>query len=65
MDEVIKKLCDARKEAKKTQQQVADDMGVRQQVVSRIEKEGASPTLTLLKKYATAVGMKIDVVRRC
>ena len=61
LDAILK----ARKEAKLTQEQVAKRMGVSTPVVSRLESALVSgkhsPSITTLKRYAEAMGKRLDI----
>ena len=55
----------ARKEAKMTQEDIAKKMGVSAPVVSRLENALVtgkhSPSIATLRKYATAMGKRLEV----
>ena len=53
-------LIGARAKAKLTQEQVAKRMGTSQSAVARIES-GRAPSLTSLRKYAKAVGRRVEI----
>jgi DNA-binding XRE family transcriptional regulator len=56
------KIREIRKEAGLTQKEVADKMGVSQQVISRLEKgEVDNPTVDTLIRVADVVGKKLNV----
>jgi predicted transcriptional regulator len=57
---LIGELLSARSKAKLTQAQVARRMGTSQSAVARIES-GRTPSLTSLRKYARAVGRKVEI----
>ena len=61
LDAILK----ARKEAKLTQEQVAKRMGVSTPVVSRLESAWISgkhsPSIATLKRYAEAMGKRLDI----
>ncbi len=57
---LINELLSARSGAKLTQAQVARRMGTSQSAVARIES-GRTPSLTSLRKYARAVGRKVEI----
>jgi len=57
---LINELLSARSKAKLTQAQVAKRMGTSQSAVARIES-GRTPSLTSLRKYARAVGRKVEI----
>lgn len=53
-------LIGARAKAKLTQAEVARRMGTSQSAIARIES-GRSPSLTSLRRYAKAVGRKVEI----
>jgi predicted transcriptional regulator len=57
---LIHELLKARSSAKLTQAQVARRMGTSQSAVARMES-GRTPSLSSLKKYARAVGRKVEI----
>jgi transcriptional regulator with XRE-family HTH domain len=57
---LINELLAARSKAKLSQAQVAKRMGTSQSAVARIES-GHTPSLTSLRKYAHAVGRKVEI----
>jgi len=57
---LINELLNARSKARLTQAQVARRMGTSQSAVARIES-GRTPSLTSLRKYARAVGRKVEI----
>jgi DNA-binding XRE family transcriptional regulator len=57
---LIGELLKARSSAKLTQAQVARRMGTSQSAVARLES-GRAPSLTSLRKYARAVGRKVEI----
>ena len=57
---LARELIAARAKAKLTQAQVARRMGTSQSAVARIES-GRTPSLTSLRKYARAVGRKVEI----
>jgi DNA-binding XRE family transcriptional regulator len=63
--EALDSLLSARKRAGLTQAQVAERMGVKQSSLARIEASLTSrnhaPSLTTLRKYAQAVGCKLQL----
>ncbi len=68
--ELLDELLKARDEAGLTQEEVARRMGTSRPAVARIEagggSKGHSPSIATLRKYAEAVGCKLEVklVRR-
>jgi DNA-binding XRE family transcriptional regulator len=63
--EALDSLLSARKRAGLTQAQVAERMGVKQSSLARVEASLTSrnhaPSLTTLRKYAQAVGCKLQL----
>ena len=63
--EALDQLLMARKRAGLTQAQVAELMGVKQSALARVESTLASkshpPSLTTLRKYAQALGCKLEL----
>jgi len=63
--EVVSEFIRARKRAKKTQEEVAEVMKTTASVISRIENAGSkkhhSPSLETLRKYADAIGYRLEV----
>lgn len=63
--DIVSTLIKARKRAHKTQEQVAEFMKTTASVVSRIESGGGkdqhSPSLITLRKYAAAVGCRLEI----
>jgi len=62
--ELMKKIVKVRKEMGLTQKDISEKSGLTQQMVSRIENVGHSPTLSNFMKYLTAIGLNIDIVRK-
>jgi len=59
---LVRELLAARAKAGLTQEQVAASMGTTKSAVSRLEGLGRhSPSVETLKKYARAVGCKVEV----
>lgn len=62
---LINELIHARKLADKTQEQVAKEMKTTKSAISRLESLGKSnyhlPSLTTIKKYAEAVGCRLEI----
>jgi predicted transcriptional regulator len=58
--QLINELLKARTRANLTQAQVARRMGTSQSAVARLES-GHAPSLTSLRKYARAVGRKVEI----
>jgi DNA-binding XRE family transcriptional regulator len=57
---LARELIGARVKAKLTQAQVARRMGTSQSAVARMES-GRTPSLASLRKYANAVGRKVEI----
>lgn len=57
---LIRELIGARAKAKLSQAQVAKRMGTSQSAVARLES-GRTPSLTSLRRYAKAVGRKVEI----
>ncbi|MBV7271647.1 helix-turn-helix transcriptional regulator [Clostridiaceae bacterium UIB06] len=57
--EIAKNLASIRKQEGLTQSNIADKTGLTQQMVSRLEKLGNSPTLESFLKYVVALDLKI------
>ena len=62
--EIVDALVSIRKDQSKTQQQVADFIGMDRANVARLEGKKHSTSLDILLKYAISLGMtlKVDVV---
>ena len=54
-------LRQARETAGMTQEQVAQKLGTKKSVISRIENHADNVTLTTLKQYAEAVGRQLEI----
>ena len=61
---VGRQLCEARRDRKMTQMEVAKSAGVDQADVSTIERGAANPTFKTLNAVANAVGMEIGLSPR-
>ena len=60
--QLINELLSARKLANKSQEEIAKDMHTTRSVISRLESSGKhSPSITTLRKYAEAVGCKLQI----
>ncbi len=57
---LIRELLRARSQAKLTQAEVARRMGTSQSAVARMES-GRAPSLSSLRKYASATGHKVQI----
>jgi predicted transcriptional regulator len=58
---VAAQLIEARMKANLTQDEVARRMGTTQSVVARLESGSPLPSLRSLKRYATAIGGKLEI----
>ncbi|WP_312702423.1 helix-turn-helix transcriptional regulator [Sedimentibacter sp.] len=59
--ELIKEIVSKRKELGLSQNIIAERSGLKQQVISRIETEGNSPTLKNLIRYLDALDLTIKI----
>lgn len=59
--QLVEELLQARKAAGLTQDEVARRMGTKTPAVSRLEAGEHSPTVGTLRKYADAVGCRLDI----
>src|SRR4051794_10276649 len=57
---LLKGLVDQRRSHQLTQDQVAERMGVSQPTVAAFERYDANPTLATIRRYALAVGARIE-----
>lgn len=57
--ELIKSIVTYRKQHNITQEQIAQKSGLTQQMISRIEKFGSSPSLDTFIRYLDAMGLKL------
>lgn len=62
--EIIKEVVNKRKELGISQDIIAKRSGLKQQVVSRIETEGNSPTLKNLLRYLDAMDLTIKIEKK-
>lgn len=58
---LIKRAVETRKKLAYSQNYIAKKIGVKQQVISRIETIGNSPTLDNFIKYADALGLEVKL----
>ncbi len=58
---IAAQLIEARTKANLTQEQVARRMGTTQSVVARLESGHPLPSLRTLRRYASAVGRKVEI----
>lgn len=59
--EIARQIIDARIKKKISQEELARKMGTGQAVVSRLETASASPSLSLLKRLAEALNLKLEL----
>lgn len=59
--QIARQLIEARLKKKMSQEELAEKANTGQAVVSRLEGANASPSITLLKKLANALGKKLVV----
>jgi DNA-binding XRE family transcriptional regulator len=63
--DIAEKMRKARKRARITQEVIAERMGTKKTVITRLEAAGGksrhSPSLTTLAKYASAIGCHLDI----
>lgn len=59
-DHLLRRLVALRKQHHLTQLQVAERMGVSQPTVAGFERYDANPTLSTIRRYALAVGARIE-----
>lgn len=62
--EIIKQLIAARKKSGFSQTSLAKNAGLTQQVVSRLENKGHSPTLKNFLKITNALGYEIKLIEK-
>lgn len=62
--DLIKEAIQFRKEMNLSQKDVAEGTGMPQQVISRMEKLGHSPTLRNFIKYIDAMGLDIKITKK-
>ncbi|MBI3289844.1 helix-turn-helix transcriptional regulator [Candidatus Microgenomates bacterium] len=58
---IIQALIDARVKKKLSQEELAKRMGTGQAVISRLENANASPSLSLIKRLANALDLKVEL----
>ena len=58
---LIEAILKARKEKGLTQKEIADKIGTKQSVISRLEKGKANPTVAFLKKLAEAFSSRLEI----
>lgn len=58
---IVQALIDARVKKKISQEDLAKRMGTGQAVISRLENANASPSLSLIKRLANALNLKVEL----
>ncbi len=58
---IVQALIDARVKKKISQEELARRMGTGQAVISRLENANASPSLSLIKRLADALELKVEL----
>lgn len=58
---LIEAVLKARKEKGLTQKEIAEKVGTKQSVISRLEKGKANPTVSFLKKLAGAFSSRLEI----
>lgn len=61
-DRLVTELVYLRKSKKLTQQDIADRTGMQRANVARIEGKRYTPTIEVLLKYASSLGMELDFI---
>lgn len=61
LDQLPKKIIEAREFNKISQQELAKRMGTGQAVISRLENANAKPSLSLIQRLADALGLKVEL----
>lgn len=58
---IVQAIIDARVKKKISQEELAKRMGTGQAVISRLENANAKPSLSLIKRLANALGLKVEL----
>ena len=58
---LIQAMIDARVQKKVTQKELADKIGTKQSVISRLETGRGNPSVAFLKKLATALDTRLEI----
>lgn len=58
---IVQAIIDARVKKKISQEELAKRMGTGQAVISRLENANAKPSLSLIKRLADALGLKVEL----
>lgn len=59
--QIVEALVRARTEGNMSQAELAKRMGTTQSAIARLEGGGVSPSLTTLRRYAAAAGLKLEI----
>lgn len=59
--QIVEALVRARIEGNMSQAELAKRMGTTQSAIARLEGGGVSPSLTTLRRYAAAAGLKLEI----
>lgn len=58
---IVQAIIDGRVKKKISQEELAKRMGTGQAVISRLENANAKPSLSLIKRLADALGLKVEI----
>lgn len=58
---IVQAIIDARVKKKISQEELARRMGTGQAVISRLENANAKPSLSLIKRLANALDLKVEI----
>lgn len=58
---IVQAIIDARVKKKISQEELAKRMGTGQAVISRLENANAKPSLSLIKRLANALNLKVEL----
>lgn len=61
VNSLVRSLVNVRKLKKYTQAEVAKELGISREAVAQFERHDSNPTLNTIKRYAIAVGARIDI----
>ena len=59
--EIIKQIIDARNELNRTQKELAEQIGIKQSNISRLESGNYNPSLDFLKKVARGLDKELHI----
>ena len=62
-DALIEEIIFLRKQQKLTQTELAQKIGTKQQVISRVENRDNSPSVSLFCKIIDALGYRLEIVK--